>query len=90
MKGYNKEFMNKTSKMNIIIDVIALSVFIAIIAIVNGGVNHINSRFDTAIEEYTAKGYVVCDVKVKDGRYNNIAVKEDEIVYDVSSCFINE
>lgn len=83
MKGYDKEFMNKTSKMTIISDIIfsaAVLIFLfAFITITNESVKRINSRFDTAIEEYTAKGYVICDVKVKFNQYSNVAVDKNEI-----------
>lgn len=83
MKGYDKEFENNISKKNIIIAIIFSAVFLialfALIATVNKGVDSINSRFDTAIEKYTAKGYVICDVKVKFNQYNNVAVDKNEI-----------
>ena len=83
MKGYDTELVNKTSKMTIIFDIILVTaVLIALftfIAITNEGVKRINSRFDTTIEEYTAKGYVICDVKVKFNQYSNVAVDKNEI-----------
>ena len=83
MKGYDKELVNKTSKMTIIFDIILVTaVLIALftfIAITNEGVKRINSRFDTTIEEYTTKGYVICDVKVKLNQYSNVAVDKNEI-----------
>ena len=84
MKGYDKEFENNISKKNIIITIIFSAVFLiaffALIATVNKGVDSINSRFDTAIEKYTAKGYVICDVKVKLlNQYSNVAVDKNEI-----------
>ena len=54
MKGYDKELVNKTSKMTIIFDIILVTaVLIALftfIAITNEGVKRINSRFDTTLE----------------------------------------
>lgn len=83
MKGYDKELVNKTSKMNIIFDIILVAAVLialfAFIAITNEGVDCLNSRFDTTIEEYTVKGYVICDVKVKLNQYRNVAVDKNEI-----------
>ena len=34
---------------------------------------------EASANEYVAKDYNICDVKLKDGTYCNVAVKEDEI-----------
>lgn len=83
MGMYDREFRDNVTKSDIIVGffmiIFIIGVILGFIATLDKKMDNVSSRFDTAIEEYTAKGYVVCDVKVKNGRYNNVVVKEDEI-----------
>lgn len=64
---YDREFKDKLQKVIItrfFTIIFLIGVIFAFIAL-DKEIDNVNSRFDTAIEEYTAKGYMVCDVKVK-------------------------
>lgn len=80
---YDREFKDNATKSDIIVGFFAIIFLIGVIfvfiAILDKEMDNVNSRFDTTIEEYTAKGYVICDVKVKLNQYRNVAVDKNEI-----------
>lgn len=80
---YDREFKDNTTKSDIIVSfftiIFLIVVIFVLIAIVSKAADRVNSRFDTAIEEYTAKGYVICDVKVKFNQYRDVAVDKNDI-----------
>lgn len=78
---YDREFKDKLQKVIItrfFTIIFLIGVIFAFIAL-DKEIDNVSSRFDTAIEEYTAKGYVICDVKVKLNQYRNVAVDKNEI-----------
>lgn len=79
----DREFKDNATKSDIIVGFFEIMFLIGVICvpivIVNKAVDRVNSRFDTAIEEYTTKGYVICDVKVKLNQYRNVAVDKNDI-----------
>lgn len=78
---YDREFKDKLQKVIItrfFTIIFLIGVIFAFIAL-DKEIDNVNSRFDTAIEEYTAKGYVICDVKIKFNQYSNVAVDKNEI-----------
>ena len=90
---YDREFKDNVTKSDIIVGFFAIIFLIGVIfvfiAILDKEMNNASSRLDAVIDEYTTKGYVVCDVKVKNGRHNDIAVKEDEIAsYEEKKSFM--
>lgn len=80
---YDREFKDNVTKSDIIVGfftiIFLIVVIFVLIAIVSKAADRVNSRFDTAIEEYTAKGYVICDVKVKFNQYRDVAVDKNDI-----------